>query len=80
MNHQLTVKAAQLSHQGPKDSNDDAIGLHLPQGHGIASQTLAVAIADGLSSAEGGRIAAETSVTNFLSDFFATPASWSIKT
>lgn len=80
MNHQLTVKAAQLSHQGPKDSNDDAIGLHLPQGHGIASQTLAVAIADGLSSAEGGRIAAETSVTNFLSDFFATPATWSIKT
>ncbi|HNC04060.1 MAG TPA: protein phosphatase 2C domain-containing protein, partial [Agitococcus sp.] len=80
MNHQLTVKAAQLSHQGPKASNDDAIGLHLPQGHGLASQTLAVAIADGLSSAEGGRVAAETSVTNFLNDFFATPASWSIKT
>lgn len=80
MSAQLSVKAAQLSHQGPKASNDDAIGLHLPQGHGIASQTLAVAIADGLSSAEGGRIAAETSVTNFLSDFFATPASWSVKT
>jgi hypothetical protein len=29
---------------------------------------------------EGGRIAAETSVTNFLSDFFATPSSWSVKT
>jgi TRAP-type mannitol/chloroaromatic compound transport system substrate-binding protein len=34
---------------------------------------LAAAIADGLSSAEGGRIAAETSVTNFINDFFATP-------
>jgi hypothetical protein len=28
----------------------------------------------------GGRIAAETSVTNFINDFSATPSSWSVKT
>jgi serine/threonine protein phosphatase PrpC len=80
MTHSLKINAAQISHIGPKKTNDDAVGVHLPQGHGSSSYTLAAAIADGLSSAEGGRIAAETSVTNFLSDFFATPASWSVKT
>ncbi len=76
----LAARAAQRSATGPKPGNDDAIGLHLPQGHGLSACTLAAAIADGLSSVEGGRVAAETSVTNFLSDFFATPASWSVKT
>jgi serine/threonine protein phosphatase PrpC len=76
----LTARAAQLSATGPKAVNDDALGLHLPQGHGLSACTLAAAIADGVSSVEGGRIAAETSVTNFLNDFFATPASWSVKT
>lgn len=76
----LSARAAQLSATGPKAGNDDAIGLHLPQGHGLNACTLAAAIADGVSSVEGGRIAAETSVTNFLNDFFATPASWSVKT
>ncbi len=80
MAHTLRINAAQISHTGPKTINEDAIGLHLPQGHGVTSHTAAAAIADGVSSAEGGRIAAETSVTNFLNDFFATPSSWSIKT
>ena len=80
MTHSLKINAAQISHIGPKTTNDDAVGVHLPQGHGLSSHTVAAAIADGLSSAEGGRIAAETSVTNFLSDFFATPVSWSVKT
>ncbi|MEN9429378.1 MAG: hypothetical protein RJA86_237 [Pseudomonadota bacterium] len=78
--HTLRINAAQISHAGPKDINEDAIALHLPQGHGLSGHTAAAAIADGLSSAEGGRIAAETSVTNFLNDFFATPSSWSVKT
>ncbi|MCB1674296.1 MAG: bifunctional protein-serine/threonine kinase/phosphatase [Pseudomonadales bacterium] len=80
MTHTLKVNAAQISHIGPKKTNDDAVGVHIPHGHGVSNYTLAAAIADGLSSAEGGRIAAETSVTNFLSDFFATPATWSVKT
>ena len=80
MTSTLTLNAAQLSHPGPKATNEDALGLHLPHGHGAANHTAAAAIADGVSSAEGGRVAAETSVTNFLSDFFATPASWSVKT
>ncbi|PTQ87929.1 bifunctional protein-serine/threonine kinase/phosphatase [Agitococcus lubricus] len=80
MSHKLTVRAAQRTETGPKATNDDALGLHLPQGHGLSAHTAAAAIADGVSSADGGRIAAETSVTNFLSDFFATPSSWSIKT
>ena len=80
MTHSLKINAAQISHIGPKKTNDDAGGVHLPQGHGSSSYTLAAAIADGLSSAEGGRIAAETSVTDCLGDCFATPASWSGKT
>ena len=80
MTHSLKINAAQLSDIGPKNSNDDAVGVHLPQGHGLSNYTAAAAIADGLSSATSGRIAAETSVTNFLNDFFATPSSWSIKT
>jgi serine/threonine protein phosphatase PrpC len=80
MTHTLRINAAQVSHAGPKDINEDALALHLPQGHGLSGHTAAAAIADGLSSAEGGRIAAETSVTNFLNDFFATPSSWSVKT
>ena len=67
----LSARAAQLSSPGPKPGNDDALGLHLPQGNGLPACTLAAAIADGVSSVENGRIAAETSVTNFLNDFFA---------
>ncbi len=80
MTHTLRINAAQLSHAGPKDINEDAMALQLPQAHGVGSYTAVAAIADGLSSAEGGRIAAETSVTNFINDFSATSSSWSVKT
>ena len=45
MTSTLTLNAAQLSHPGPKATNEDALGLHLPHGHGAANHTAAAAIA-----------------------------------
>ncbi|MGL1956826.1 MAG: protein kinase [Colwellia sp.] len=83
-NH-LTVDVASHSIQGLKDNNEDAVGFFVPdyadskEGSQLESKGIALAVADGVSSAEAGKEASHTAISRFLSDYFQTPDTWSVK-
>lgn len=76
---QPSISVGQFSATGRKARNDDSYGVMIPKGHELSSRGIAMAIADGMSSSEGAKAASETSVTNFLEDYYATPESWAVK-
>ena len=76
----LSINAGQYSEKGIKPSNEDACGIRTPDGSLLTGKGIAVAIADGVSSAEAGREASEACIKGFLSDYFSTPDSWTVKT
>lgn len=76
----LRVRAAQASRAGRKPENEDAMGIRLPADQAQTRKGLALALADGVSGAGEGRRAAEVSVQGFLSDYYATPETWTVKT
>ncbi|MBI4083292.1 MAG: bifunctional protein-serine/threonine kinase/phosphatase [Candidatus Lambdaproteobacteria bacterium] len=80
MASQLRIRAGQWSQAGTKPSNEDSCGLKLVGGNLLATKGIAGVIADGVSGSGGGRIAAETTVQGFLSDYYSTPESWTVKT
>jgi len=79
MSSALNISVAQRSQAGRKENNEDALGIRLPapaqRGKGAV-----LVIADGVSSADAGRQAAEAAVQGFLSDYYATPDTWSVQT
>jgi len=74
----LHVLGAQSSSAGIKPANDDAVAMRLPEGALLRTKGVAAALADGVSSAESGREAAESCVLGFLTDYYATPPLWSV--
>ena len=68
------------SEAGSKPENADACNAFIPEGGQLRSKGVAAAIADGVSTSEGGRAAAFACVRGFLSDYFSTPDSWTVKT
>ena len=79
MTSQLSVTVGQHSEKGRKPVNQDFHGLIMPDNHQLLSKGIAVAIADGISSSNVSQIASEATVTGFLSDYYSTPDSWSVK-
>ncbi|QFU74301.1 bifunctional protein-serine/threonine kinase/phosphatase [Halioglobus maricola] len=75
----LALRVGQYSAAGRKAENEDAIGIRIPDGNLLTTKGAVAIIADGVSAAEAGKEASQTSVTNFLSDYFSTPESWSVK-
>lgn len=76
----MQLRAGQASRAGRKPHNEDSIGIRIPSDELLVTKGAALVIADGVSAAEAGKVAAETCVTNFLSDYFSTPETWSVKT
>ncbi|MGV6825833.1 MAG: protein kinase domain-containing protein [bacterium] len=76
----LAIDYAVSSDAGNKDENADAADARIPEGNTLLTKGIAVAIADGMSSSEGGKEASEVCVTGFLNDYFSTPDSWTVKT
>lgn len=76
----LSVRAGQASRAGRKPENEDALGLRLPDSPPLRHRGLAMALADGVSGTGEGRHAAEVAVQGFLTDYYATPETWSVKT
>ena len=74
------ISIGQCTRTGPKERNDDSYGVVLPTDPAMLAQGITMAIADGMSSAEGGKEASETCVKSFLTEFYDTPASWTVKT
>lgn len=75
----MQIHAAQLSEAGIKEDNEDCIGLCIPSDESLLHKGAVAVIADGVSTAEAGKEASHTCVSNFISDYFSTPESWSVK-
>ncbi len=77
---QLELRVGQASAAGRKSQNEDCIGMCIPNQHALTIKGAVSVIADGVSAAEAGKEASETCVRNFISDYYATPDAWSVKT
>ena len=75
----LKVTTGQYSLAGAKAVNEDSCGIYVPEGTPLITKGLAAVIADGMSGSDAGREAAEACVLGFLSDYYSTPESWSVK-
>lgn len=76
---ELRISHGSYSVAGAKPVNEDACGLHIPDSALLNWKGVAAVVADGMSGAVAGHEASQTSVTNFLSDYFCTPETWSVK-
>lgn len=73
----LQVNISQKSDRGLKPENQDTIGARVTEGSSLTSKGIALAVADGVSSSPSAKQASQTAITGFLTDYFATPDSWS---
>jgi len=80
MTRPLTISIGQHSEKGHKDVNQDFHGALIPDGSALALKGIAIAIADGISTSPVSRIAAESAVKSFLTDYYCTSDAWSVKT
>ena len=80
MARQLRLSIGQHSDKGRKETNQDFHGAMIPDEPALGLKGVAIALADGISSSKVGRIAAESAVGGFLTDYYCTPDSWSVKT
>ena len=76
----LRITYGQVSEKGLKHQNEDSIGIYVPKEPALTVKGMVAIVADGVSSAEAGKEASETCVKNFISDYFSTPDSWTVKT
>jgi len=67
------------SDAGVKPVNEDAVGYRIPDDHLLNTKGIVVALADGVSTAEAGREAAELCIRSVLNDYYTTPETWSVK-
>ncbi len=77
---QLVVDIASHSIQGRKDINEDSVGFCIPEDAlQLESKGIVLAVADGVSSAEAGKEASNTAINRYISDYYQTPETWSVK-
>ena len=80
MTAQLAISLGQYSDRGRKEINQDFHGAIIPDGTVRLMKGMAIAVADGISTSEVSRIAAQTAVKSFLSDYYCTSDAWSVQT
>jgi serine/threonine protein phosphatase PrpC len=76
---QLAVSIGQYSDQGRKEINQDFHGALIPEEPQLSLKGIAVVIADGISSSDVSQIASESAVKSFLTDYYCTSDTWSVK-
>ena len=79
MSSELKVSLGQASSRGVKERNEDFHGAMIPRGEALETKGVVCAIADGMGSCEYAAEASEECVKAFLSDYYSTPDSWSVK-
>src|SRR5579864_954155 len=77
---ELRISLGQCSDKGRKPGNQDFHGALIPGEPLLGLKGIAVVIADGISSSEVSHIASESAVKSFLTDYYCTSESWSVKT
>ena len=77
---ELQISIGQHSDKGRKEINQDFHGALIPNEPLLSLKGVAVALADGISSSNVSQIASESAVKSFLTDYYCTSESWSVKT
>jgi serine/threonine protein phosphatase PrpC len=77
---ELSLTIGQCSEAGAKPVNQDFHGALVPTGAELTLKGIAVALADGISSSDVSQVAAETAVKSFLTDYYCTSDTWTVKT
>src|SRR5215470_9285866 len=80
MARQLAISLGQWSDKGRKEINQDFHGALIPNEPLLSMKGIAVVLADGISSSNVSQIASESAVKSFLTDYYCTSESWSVKT
>lgn len=80
MKKQLKITIGQHSDKGRKDLNQDFHGALFPEQPALSQKGIAIALADGISSSNVSQVAAEMAVKSFLTDYYCTSESWTVKT
>jgi serine/threonine protein phosphatase PrpC/ribosomal protein L39E len=76
----LAISIGQHSDKGRKEVNQDFHGALMPDEPLLSRKGIAVVLADGISTSEVSAIASESAVKSFLTDYYCTSDSWSVKT
>jgi serine/threonine protein phosphatase PrpC len=74
----LTISAGHATSAGPRERNEDFVGMVTPNEPELTVKGLIAAIGDGVSGNDGGREASEYSVRGLLTDYYATPDTWPV--
>ncbi|MFL6839626.1 MAG: protein kinase domain-containing protein [Bradyrhizobium sp.] len=80
MARKLKISVGQCADKGRKESNQDFHGVLIPSEPLLGLKGIAIVLADGISSSSVSRIASESAVKGFLTDYYCTPESWSVRT
>src|SRR3954464_12000650 len=80
MSRGLQISVGQCSDKGRKEINQDFHGVLIPDEPLLSTKGIAVAVADGISSSNVSQEASESAIKSFLTDYYCTSESWSVKT
>ena len=80
MPRKLQISVGQHSDKGRKEINQDFHGVLIPGEPLLSTKGIAVVLADGISSSNVSQEASESAVKSFLTDYYCTSESWSVKT
>src|SRR6186713_2919851 len=80
MPRELKISVGQFSDKGAKETNQDFHGVLIPAEPLLSLKGIAVVLANGISTSKVSRVAAESAVKGFLTDYYCTSESWSVRT
>src|ERR1700741_4755212 len=80
MPRELKISVGQFSDKGRKEANQDFHGVLIPDEPLLSLKGISVVLADGISTSKVSRVAAESAVKGFLTDYYCTSESWSVRT
>src|SRR3954471_14371067 len=80
MTRELKISVGQHSDKGRKPINQDFHGILIPAEPLLSLKGVAAVLADGISSSAVSQIASESAVKSFLTDYYCTSESWTVKT
>ena len=72
----LKFEIGQSSLVGPRERNEDYVGVVTPINEQLSIKGSLIAVADGVSGNAGGGEASEMTIRNISTDYFATPDTW----
>ena len=72
----LTLEIGQSSLTGPRERNEDYVGIVTPVSEQLSTKGALISVADGVSGNAGGGEASEMTVRTVSADYYATPDTW----